>query len=326
MRGREASNVWGSALTLLLTCVTHDFVVQASDRRLTFLNGKIAEEVANKATLFGNAGNFAFTGLSRCSHRETSDELLMRCLSVTNLPLVDLLEGLAKSAARDIRNLPLSVRPRDRRAVRRTSFVGAGYVGVKYPGRFNLPDSSDELQTFLCVVSNAQDLSEAWREEADQEFSVHLGWLPPERSHMLHVAGQPLLTQERVQLERGLRKALGRVTHPEPIARLLTRAVRQVSARNVTVGPNVMCTMTRRANVRDKGNISLGGGLIPIAPGYQSEASYFHRARGGTSGPARWIYSPADSSAADHYGPNYASSAMMMKGMYFGRQEPSNSS
>lgn len=143
---------------------------------------------------------------------------------------------------------------------------------------------------------------------------------------MLHVAGQPLLTQERIQLERGLRKTLGRVTHPEPIARLLTRAVRQVSARNVTVGPNVMCTMTRRANVRDKGNVSLGGGLIPIVHGHQSEASYFHRARGGTSGPARWIYSPADSSAADHYGPNYASSVMMMKGVYFGRQEPSKSS
>jgi hypothetical protein len=306
-------------LTLLLTCVTHDFVVQASDRRLTFLDGRIAEEVANKATLFGNAANFAFTGLARCSHRETSDELLMRCLSAPNLPLVGLLEGLAKSAARDIRNLPLRVRPRDRRAVRRTSFVGAGYVGVKDPGRYNLPNISDDLHAFLCVVSNAQDLSEAWREESDQEFSVHLGWLPSERGHMLHVAGQSLLPHERVGLERGLRKALGRVAHPEPIARLLTRAVRQVSARNVTVGPNVMCTMTRRANVRDQGNIDIGGGLVPITHEYQSEASYFQRARGGPSAPARWIYSPADPSAENHYGPNYASSVFMMKGMHFGR-------
>ena len=45
-------------MTLLLTYMTHQYVVQASDRRLTLLDGTIKEELANKATLWGN---FAFS-------------------------------------------------------------------------------------------------------------------------------------------------------------------------------------------------------------------------------------------------------------------------
>ncbi|MFD8765947.1 hypothetical protein ACFV03_44555 [Streptomyces mirabilis] len=171
-------------------------------------------------------------------------------------------------------------------------------------------------------MSNAQDLSEEWREEADQDFAVHLGWLPRERNFMLHVAGQHLLPKERIKLERQIRVAVEKVEHPESIARLLARTVRQVSARNVTVGPNVMCTMTRRANVRSEGNIAIGGGMIPIASEFKKEESYFRRSRGGPFGPARWIYSPGDPKAAIHYGPNYASSVIMMKGMYVGPQNP----
>ncbi|GAA3552286.1 hypothetical protein GCM10022295_37810 [Streptomyces osmaniensis] len=139
---------------------------------------------------------------------------------------------------------------------------------------------------------------------------------------MLHVAGQRLLSGERRFLERQLRRAVKRVIYPEPIARLLARMVRQVSARNVTVGPNVTCTMTRRENVRDQGDVSISGGLIPIASEVMTEAAYFLRARGGPSEPARWIYSPGDPSATSHYGPNFALSGFMMKGMYFGPADP----
>lgn len=69
------------SLTLLLTCVTQRFTVQASDRRLTKLDGTLAEERANRATLLAYYGSFAYTGLAVSSRTETTDEMLLRALA-----------------------------------------------------------------------------------------------------------------------------------------------------------------------------------------------------------------------------------------------------
>jgi hypothetical protein len=61
--------------------------------------------------------------------------------------------------------------------VRRTSFVGAGFIGMRNPGQFGRAPSTDELHPFLAVVSNAQDLTEQWRSVVDQEFATYLRYL-----------------------------------------------------------------------------------------------------------------------------------------------------
>ena len=89
-------------VTLLLTCITDRLAVQVSDRRLTLLNGEVAEDQANKATLLCRQATFAYTGLAQCSAVERTDELLMRCLSRQQVNFDQLLGGLAKEAARGI--------------------------------------------------------------------------------------------------------------------------------------------------------------------------------------------------------------------------------
>jgi hypothetical protein len=234
-------------VTLLLTCVTPRFAVQASDRRLTLWGGGVGEELANKATMLCRHATFAYTGLAQCSVRERTDELLLRCLA-RPIAINDLLAGLAAEAAQGIRNLPLPGVARDqRRTVRRTSFVGAGFR-VKNPSQFGRPRSADELHPFLAVVSNAQDLREEWRPEADQQFSVKIGYLYEDEGEqfILHAAGQSFTGADRIMLARAIGRSLSRISHPQSIARLLARAVRGVAARNQYVGPNVMCTMVRR--------------------------------------------------------------------------------
>jgi hypothetical protein len=81
-------------VTLLLTCITHRFVVQASDRRLTLPNGSIHEELANKATLLGNHATFAYTGLAKCSVNESTDALMLRILSQPGIPILKQLSNL----------------------------------------------------------------------------------------------------------------------------------------------------------------------------------------------------------------------------------------
>lgn len=303
-------------MTLLLTCLTPDFAVQTSDRRLTRLNGEIVEEAANKATLVGNYMSYAYTGLSVCAIRKPTDELLLESMGQQGNP-VQLMEGLAEKAAKGIRNLPLGVQPSKRRMVRRTSFVGCGFVGLRNPESFGRSASHDDLHPLLVVVSNAQGIDEVWRSEADWEFSVSHRWLSADSPFLLHVAGQPLRDEERNALERELRRALKRQIRPESIARLLTRTVRAVSARNVTVGPNVMNLITRRADVFST-DISPGSGFFPVNDGDRSESGFF---RFRDDNPARWIYSPVDAMANSFYGPNIAyPGQVMMKGIFVGRE------
>ena len=305
-------------MTLLLTCVTPRFVVQASDRRLTFLNGKTAEELANKATMLCRHATFAYTGLSQCSVIERTDELLLRCLAKPD-PINVLLDGLAKEAGRAIRNLPLQVQPSQRRWVRRTSFVGAGFLGLKDPGKIGRNLSSDELHPFIAVVSNAQTLSEEWREEADQNFAVNFAFIDEGESFILYAAGVPFAGPARITLERTIHKSLHRIDHPESLARLLARAVREVSFRNRLVGPNVMCTIVRRDKVRSPATV-FKGGLAPLIPEVQAEANYFRWPHGGPDdgGFTQFIYSPSDPGAVYYYGPNYTCGGLRVTGMLFG--------
>lgn len=306
-------------MTLLLTCVTPRFVVQASDRRLTFLNGTSAEEIANKATMLCRQATFAYTGLSRCSVTERTDELLLRCLAKPGTTFDAILNELAKEAGTSIRNLPLQVRPSERSAVRRTSFVGGGFLGMRNPGQYGRSPTPDDLHPFIAVISNAQTLlSEEWRPESDRDFSVYRVFLDESSSFILHAAGQPFIGNERMALERCIRKNLDRIDHPESLARLLARSVRTVSGRNKKVGPNVMCTIVRRDKVQSPATV-FRGGMAPLIPEVRSESNYFKWPHGGPDDDfTQFIFSPGDPNALYYYGPNYTCNGLRIAGMLFG--------
>lgn len=312
--GRRSVKIVG--MTLLLTCVTHRFSVQASDRRLTDTRGSVVEELANKATLLCNFASFAYTGLARCSVVERTDQLLMRSLAEPGAQVAGLIEKLRVEATRAMRQVPLRASPADRLVIRRTSFVGCGFVTLRnLPVAFSLESTPDGLYPFLAVVSNAQDLTESWRAVADREFAAHIDFVELSGDFRLHVAGQQLLKDERIELQRAIRHCLVRVKHPEPIARLLSHAIRRVSLRNRAVGPNVMCTIVRRADATQwEGRVS--SAPMPIVAETQNEASYFRRTRDGPS--PKWIFSPADPAQLVHYGPNVACNGLQMTGLRFG--------
>jgi hypothetical protein len=303
-------------MTLLLTCVTDRFVIQASDRLLTYPDGSVAQEKANKATIVGNHASFAYTGLSMCSVTESTDALVARCFARYDKSFDRQLAYLAREAARSIRGLPLPhVPPATRRVIRRTSFVGGGYLAIKKL-HLNKTPSLDELHPFLGVVSNAQGVTEEWRPHADQEFSSAIKFLEHDQLFLLHAAGQLFEGLERVRLERTIRRSLERITHPEPIARLLTQAIRGVANRNARVGPNVMCTMVRRNQALTAPG-TFQSGAIPATPG-RPEADYFRWLRDSESPPGQWIYCPADREEFIYNTPNYA----YLGGAYGLRFEP----
>lgn len=207
-----------------------------------------------------------------------------------------------------------ALRPSQKLVVRRTTFVGCGFVGLRNPAAFGREPTPDDLHPFLGVVSNAQNLSESWRPVADQEFASHIAYLDPAALFTLHVGGQTLLPEERVSLERAIRRCLPRIGHPEPVARLLARAIRRVSQRNAAVGPNVMCTFVRRSDAAQWDG-AVPSGLIPLVAEVQAEAAYFRRLGDGRS---RYVFSPADPAHLLYYGPNFTCDGFQMTGLLFG--------
>lgn len=191
-------------MTLILTYLAHDFVVQASDRRLTLLSGEVAEEAANKALLIKPFMIWSFTGLSRLGrHRgQPTDEVLMEGLATQlRRGMEAASNNLARTATRLCRETSLpGLSSTDKAAARRTSFIGAGFTNE---GR------SRPYRPTLCVVSNAQGRDEIWRPTADREFKVDVAFMPHDFAMHLHVAGQPLEAKERSSLNRLLRAVVG---------------------------------------------------------------------------------------------------------------------
>lgn len=63
-------------MTMILTCLTKEFVVQASDRRLTETNGKkmvTFKDQNNKALIYRNHFAFAIAGMARLVDTPTID-------------------------------------------------------------------------------------------------------------------------------------------------------------------------------------------------------------------------------------------------------------
>lgn len=308
------------SVTLLLTCVTPRFTVQASDRRLTRLDGTLAEERANKATLLAYYASFAYTGLAVSSRTEATDEMLTRALAKEHKSPDEAMRNLASEATRTIGRLRLQgLRPYQERVVRRTSFVVCGFAGLRDPASAGRSPVADDLHPYLVVVSNAQDLSRGWRPEASPQFGVHGGYLDEDRPFLLHEAGQPVPPALRTKTMRMIGACLRHGVHAEAVARLLARAIREVAQNNSAVGPNVMCTFVHREKVKASTQQVISGGPIPLVPEVMAELSYFKRLRDAT--PPRFIFSPGEPNELVHYGPNYAESGFQMKGSVFG---PSN--
>ena len=70
-------------MTLILSCIAKDYIVQVSDRRLSLvtrvggrLNVKPIEDKSNKAVVFCGALSFAYTGLANLQGKKTDVWLL----------------------------------------------------------------------------------------------------------------------------------------------------------------------------------------------------------------------------------------------------------
>ncbi len=223
-------------MTLILTCLTDDLVVQACDRRLTVLggerDGELLEDERNKSVIFCRSAVFAYTGMARIGGRfglRTDLWLagILRGYGPGELQAAS--EGIRIAATATVNALPPDVDI----IARRHAFVSVGWA------RF---DEKRAPRPFWLTISNAVDDQGNWRETAEASFGIQVRPLNADEPFRIDAAGQRLPQRERIRLERGIRRCLARNLTPAAYARLLVATIRAVAAGNGRVGKNVIVT------------------------------------------------------------------------------------
>jgi hypothetical protein len=224
-------------MTLLISVATDDAVIQASDRRLTWLepdgSTRPIDDNRNKAVVLGKPVVFAYTGLANLGpRRQRTDDWLAEVLH----------EGLDSAHEQgDILD----------------SLASAGF-----------PDS--ELKVFrpyLAVVSNFRDDAYRVLPEPQSKFQLRFGQLRDDFSVLL--GGQGLEEAHEQEFRADVAGTGGNL---EAIADLLVHHIREAADRNSAIGKGVLLTVLPRAAVVEGDASSLlrmGGGRIDKVPTFR---------------------------------------------------------
>ncbi len=236
-------------MTMILTCLANDYIVQASDRRLIEAVGKkvrVVEDHSNKALIYSNHFVFAYTGLARLPFTSVIDWAAKQLSEKENLQDAVLHLG---NRASDLMNSNL-IRNRYARSpahVKRLAFVGAGFADVVFEGGVK------NRRPLRIVISNFRGEDGTWLEQPRNVFRVDFHLLPENRDFELFVEGQQLPKDRQTQFTDILKRWFKRKVGPETMGRLLTREIQAVAETNEKVGKNIMCMFVPRAygdNVR----------------------------------------------------------------------------
>lgn len=277
-------------MTLVLSFLSRDFVVQASDRRVTFVGtGEVAEDQYNKAVFFCGHSAWAFTGAAKMGSYRTPDWISNTLSKATSYQ--DGVEELRSRATTRLRNVASPHKS--------LALLAVGFASQRLEN-----DEWRECERFpiLTVISNFHDDALSPVHPPSNEFNVQSFSLPSVESFLLFQAGCSLSHSRYHRLIRLLATALKRGAGGQVVARLLCRAVREGHDDDPQgpVGRNVMCTVVSRD--APAGDPNYESGLWPLAED-APEAAYFGLP--GVDRPSKYyFYVPGASDDRQHRGPD----------------------
>jgi len=217
-------------MTLILSCITEQFVVQVSDRCLSDLQtGRAIEQEANKAVFLSNRVAFAFTGLAEIEGKPA--DLWLRDVLVPHESVGHGVQLIVDEATRAFAKL------RAPRATKRQAFVGAGWARFEH--------LSDELMPFAVVITNA--LAEnGWLPEAEPEFVGDVRVLHKGGGYIwTDVGGLP--AKRKANLGRMIRRLADRQLTAAAMADLFIRETRAMADIDSRIGRGLMVSSIPKA-------------------------------------------------------------------------------
>jgi hypothetical protein len=156
-------------MTIILTCLTKEFIVQASDRRFSYPDrSKLPEDHNNKALIYSNHFVFSFTGLARLKGKSAIDWAAQQLSERDNLE--DSVIHLGNQASDLMNHYYSSFRPESKML----AFVGAGFANIEENGR-------QSRKPLRIVISNFRGENDTRLKRGRKEFIVYFDWLPEKR-------------------------------------------------------------------------------------------------------------------------------------------------
>jgi hypothetical protein len=214
-------------MTLVLSCLTHQFVVQVSDRRVSrIINDQleIVDDHRNKGTLYCSEMAFAYSGLAELGQEHT-DVWMMNVLALAE-SLNDTAHLLQRKAAEEFRRI------RHSSVLKRHAFVGVGW---------GKPSENSPITPVRVTISNALDKNDNWLPEAKDEFEINAFPLEEKTTFALcRPIGARVPKQQFDELRRNISLCVKHEVGPLEHVRLLAEAIRRVAISDPRVGKNLI--------------------------------------------------------------------------------------
>lgn len=233
-------------MTLILTCLTSQVVIQASDQRLTDpISGAIRDEYANKAVVHLTAMAYAYTGISRIPDAPKpadwtpTDRWVAQRMGEHNLSQRDALRAIGQGLADSVgERFPLAI-------------VGGGFAWIHNDGADRQPLAMYyQLSNCLDKDGNFSGLRPQFKEVYEFPPIERTG---ARRLFFVREAGQRLSKQERASLKAKIRLHVRKDgMRPDRIEAELVAAIRAAADRledegNPCVGRSIVATSLPRA-------------------------------------------------------------------------------
>jgi hypothetical protein len=274
-------------MTLVLSCITPNYVIQVSDRRLTWATGpqagKTADDDSNKALVVCNSLVVAYTGLAQVGGLKTDEWLLDVAGSVIPYNPERVCQAIALRATSEFRNFILA------KSLKRHAFLISGWA------RFHQRDAP--LEPFSVAISNALNQTWQWLAEAKESFS-YFGKRLDTDPFRLDSVGQHLPNRIHKQLVRRIRTYINRERGPEAYIQLLASAIRDTSSVNPLVGRNLMAIALPLPALSSNQGLT-----IPLKFPVSSKQPVA-------------LYLPSSSTEPVLYGPNYTCNGLDITGIW----------
>lgn len=228
-------------MTQIISVITKDYVLLASDRRLTIAEGSRQGEIVDddtcKLVSLCNVCGIGYTGLARISSQPTH-EWIARTLASENCRD----PGLASEVI--IKNANVAFK-RVKKSIRHQVFLIAGWAFFN-----NMPG----VRSHFCVISNALDDRGNFLSEARDSFDRRVIALPDEKEFLWYSIGQPLRKERALNLERNIRRLLNKEIGPKEALRLIVEEIINTSEieKNVTVGNKILGFCIPKSSVESR--------------------------------------------------------------------------
>jgi hypothetical protein len=216
-------------MTLVLSFLSREQIVQVSDRRVTLVTGPqvgdVLDDDRNKIIVVHNRFVISYSGLAEIGRTRTDEWIVTISRDVRPYSPKGLVNAIRQHATIAFRGLHIDP------ALKRHAFVLAGWVRLS-PGA--------GLAPIVIAISNALDQYWQWRDHAADEFTVIEATLSSTELFSLTETGARLSHSQNATLQRELMACVRRQLPPLAAARLLANAIRDVSSQNTTVGQNLL--------------------------------------------------------------------------------------